>query len=748
MKKRVVLSSIAGICGTFCLVSTLAFCLSKNYDVAKGELPSQTLTLDSNQKITTSSTPSGSEISEYVQTAKNNNVLLSAFNVINNASGWQTILPGGYVYNPYTNATDHNQISGLTSFKYIGNGSLELHYGYTSDTDEILYSFERTLTAGVEYSIEDCSPSYFYLKNVGESNVNISSLTIKYSCVAESYPLNNLKILMIGNSFADDTVYYAARVASSLGINLEIYDAYIGGCTLNTHYTNIQSGEALYSMRSMNGSTWNYQNEMSLNDIVTYKPWDIITFQQASAEIGRTGTYNNLTNLVNEVKNLVTGNPKYYWHQTWAYDQDYSEYYDYFSYFNNDSDTMFNALVSCYNNYVVPTGLFEKTIFNGTAVQNLRTSYMKNSFSRDGKHMSLVHGRYLLSYNFISSVYGIDFELSPVPYLPEGMNRSYHTVLNESIKNARLHPDNITSSNYPVGEMADYDLSNYTEIDAGLVGCSFWNCTDSSNYNNRFNHTSGTSNIYCTTKRFTSSTLPVGSMIFCQEGLGFRPEAWVTDAKQDSRKVEQYDNVLVIDNDFWNGYQYRAFNIFKSGKQKLAGDYTDEQYDDIFDGFRIFVPNSKMAGLTPKNTNSYYSADSSLFSAKSLNIDNYDRIHLDPITGFYKCDSYYYLMNSYVDDTAQRFVCTRPFVTADGDLPAGTVLIVDSGYQWRSDCWTERSTNTRPGNVSTNVTVLDSSFMSPYRRRTFNVSKTDGYTKVGQNSIDFMNHFRIYVPKA
>ena len=53
-------------------------------------------------------------------------------------------------------------------------------------------------------------------------------------------------------------------------------------------------------------------------------------------------------------------------------------------------------------------------------------------------------------------------------------------------------------------------------------------------------------------------------------------------------------------------------------------------------------------------------------------------------------------MNSYVDGTAQQFVCTRPFFTANEDLPANTVIIVDSGYRWRSDCWIQHGTTTRP----------------------------------------------------
>ena len=154
-----------------------------------------------------------------------------------------------------------------------------------------------------------------------------------------------------------------------------------------------------------------------------------------------------------------------------------------------------------------------------------------------------------------------------------------------------------------------------------------------------------------------------------------------------------------------------------------------------------------MGSLQPKSYNSSYYDDQYLFSNNGLDIDNYERLHLDPIIGFYKCDELYSLFNKYVDDTAQKFVCTRPFYSSKGDLPAGTVLIVDSGYRWRSDCWREAATySPRPDNVTNNFTVLTDLFMETFRTRTFNVSKTNsGY--VYQNATDFMNHFRIYIEK-
>ena len=738
---------------TFGIVLTAAIAAGTVFSVVKrklynasGDTTPYQLTLNSNNSIYNNSSFSGSsEVSGTVYTSLNNAIGLSGYNITSYNGGWQTILPSGYIYNQIDNTVDHNKISGIKSISYTGNGSLLLHYGYTTNNSSLFYGLEKTLTAGTEFSFNDeDTPSYFYLENKSSVNVNIQNLSIKYSCSEQYYPRNQLNVLMIGNSFSDDTIYYAREIANSYGISLNIYDAYIAGCTINTHYSNLTNNVADYSMRSTQGTTWVYDDNKTLAEIIDSNTWDIITFQQASAEIGRSNSYSNLSALVSAVRNRVGANPKFYWYQTWAYDWDYMEYYDYYSYFNNNQTTMYNAINTCYQNQVAPLGLFSKSIFAGTAVQNMRTSYMKDTITRDGKHMSSVHGRYLLGLNFLSNVLDIDLDLSPCSYLPEGINSSFKALAYESIRNARKTPLAVTNSAYTQTEMSNYDLSNYSEIDAGLVGNTFYNSTDPSYYWDRQGNVSGSSNCYVTTKKFQSNTLPVGTLIFCPEGFGFRPEAWDSQMSQGTRPSEKYDNVFEITSSFWSGYQYRAFNIFKAGKGTLQG-----QFNQIFDGFRIFVPNSALnSSIVLKNTNTYASADRAVFTTEYVDFDAYDRYYIDPIIGFYKCDSYYNLQNSYVDNTAQKFVCTRPFFTDNGDLPENTVIICDTGYQWRSDCWADHgTTSSRPGNISTKFTRLDSNFMSQWRIRTFNFSKTNGGL-VGQNHLDFANSVRIYIPHS
>ena len=704
------------------------------------------LTLNS-QKISTATSSYTNEISRTVYTGNNNPVEFKSANVIKNDSGWQTILPGGYFYNPLTNSQNHNKITGISSVRFnsAGSSKLSLCYGYTLDNQNIIYSYEKDLSPNTTYSLDDLNPSYLYIKNNNNSNVSINDLIINYSCVETAYPKQDLNILMIGNSFAEDTTRYSSSIAESYNINLNLYAAYKASCSIDTHYSNLINDTVAYSMRGYPGGEYSNVDDLTLTQIINSRTWDIITFQQASAQIGRTGTYSNLSNLVNAVRNLVGSGPKFYWYQTWSYDTDYHDYHDYFSYFGNNSTAMYNAINERYEADVEPLGLFEKFIPAGTAVQNLRTSFMKETFSRDGKHMSNTHGRFLLGLNFVSHIYDIDFSKSPSPYIAYGVRDTFMTVAYEAIKNAQKNPRNLTNSLYPVRALEGYNLSNYTEIDAELVGCSYWNSMDSSNYNKRFANTSGTSNKYVSTKRFTQTDLPIGSIVVIDDAFGVRPEAWKTDAKQSSRPNEVYTNLIEINSSFWSGYQYRAFNIFKVGLQPLSGSYVDEQFDEIFDGFHIYVPNASLGNLKPKTYNPKYDADKNLFMNNLLNIDAFKRVHLDPITGFYKCDELEYLMNKYVDDTAQKFVCTRPFYTANGDLPENTVLVVDSGYQWRSDCWLDHGITNRPNNVTNELTVLTSSFMSGYRNRTFNVSSTSSYY-VYQKHREFMDHFRIYVP--
>ena len=180
------------------------------------------------KKISDATSSYEGEKSATVITALNNPITFKAANVIDNDGGWQTILPGGYFYNPIDASSTHNKISGLKSVLFTSgsNVKLSLHYGSTINNEDIIYSRKVELTANETYTFED-SPSYVYLKNEGESNVVINNFAIDYTCADSGYQKQDYKVLMIGNSFSDDTIFFANRIANSYGINLTIVDAFI-----------------------------------------------------------------------------------------------------------------------------------------------------------------------------------------------------------------------------------------------------------------------------------------------------------------------------------------------------------------------------------------------------------------------------------------------------------------------------------------------------------------------------------------
>jgi hypothetical protein len=79
-------------------------------------------------------------------------------------------------------------------------------------------------------------------------------------------------------------------------------------------------------------------------------------------------------------------------------------------------------------------------------------------------------------------------------------------------------------------------------------------------------------------------------------------------------------------------------------------------------------------------------------------------------------------------------------------LPEGTIIIVDEGYQYRPEGWTDLNakTNPRPGNVSDNVTVVDANWWGKYTHRAFNLSAIATKNMTAADSA----HLRIYIPKA
>lgn len=298
---------------------------------------------------------------------------------------------------------------------------------------------------------------------------------------AQSYdikvnPANKLKVLMIGNSFADDTINYAYEIAKNVGIpeeNILVADIYIGGCSLAKHWENAQSNAAAYRF-GLEKEGWfdgsSYTN-WTMEQAIMYADWDFITFQQNSGNSGGPASYSCLQNLMDYVYDIATDeennpnanpNVKFVWHQTWAYQQGTTA--TAFGTYNYDQMTMYNAIMNCLETQVLGKN-FVAIIPNGTAIQNARTSTIGDTFSRDQhNHLSYGAGRYIASMNLVSVLTGRDMSTLTWKPTDSGFNYSLtETEINickESVANAIANPFEITKSKYPP---APTDLSEMFE---------------------------------------------------------------------------------------------------------------------------------------------------------------------------------------------------------------------------------------------------------------------------------------------
>ena len=97
-----------------------------------------------------------------------------------------------------------------------------------------------------------------------------------------------INILAIGNSFSQDATHYLNQIAKEDCVETKVVNLYIGGCSLERHWSNVQSGAEDYLYELNGKSTEKY---ISIQEALKEERWDYIVTQQASHDSGWTDTY-------------------------------------------------------------------------------------------------------------------------------------------------------------------------------------------------------------------------------------------------------------------------------------------------------------------------------------------------------------------------------------------------------------------------------------------------------------------------
>ena len=413
------------------------------------------------------------------------------------------------------------------------------------------------------------------------------SLTISQAGKREE---GSIHILAIGNSFSVDAMEYLYDILIQAGYkSVKLGNLYIGGCTLQTHATNIANNLKAYTYYTNTSGKWSSVNGYSSVDAILSDSWDYISMQQASGVSGMPDSYEpHLTTLVSTVRSLAP-DATLMWHMTWAYQSTstHSEFPNY----GRDQMTMYNAIVSTVKSKVLTKPEFGFVIPCGTAVQNLRTSLFGDTLTRDGYHMSFDIGRFVTALMWAKQISGCD--LSKISWRPSSYSYSDKQIaaIKEAVDNAYVRPYQVTNSTIieedpnedllAILREAGYEPGNYRPLNLNVTRVAYYN-SSSGNANLGTNMKN-----YAATRLFGKSEIPNGSLIVQKPGFQYRPEGWTAlNQKTSSRPDVVSDRIVVVDDEWWGNYNYRGFNLSKSGAPVLS----DDEQAELEKSFGIYVP--------------------------------------------------------------------------------------------------------------------------------------------------------------
>jgi hypothetical protein len=229
--------------------------------------------------------------------------------------------------------------------------------------------------------------------NIATNAANIAnSMKIAPAFNGYSLPKNpqTLKVLHVGNSFADQPISKLQMWFDAMGIENVIYCIVMrAGGSLYQHYNSIINDEpydensAFRIYKNINGETTyignadptdksgntTTSNQIKLSDCLQFTDWDVITFQQASFVSGKWETIEPyLPTLIKYARYYCPNSGvKIGWQMTWAYAKGYTG----LSSYNNSQAEMYNGIIQCAKN-VCSYYDIDLIVPNGVVVQNLR----------------------------------------------------------------------------------------------------------------------------------------------------------------------------------------------------------------------------------------------------------------------------------------------------------------------------------------------------------------------------------------
>ena len=227
-----------------------------------------------------------------------------------------------------------------------------------------------------------------------------------------------LKVLMIGNSFSISCTRHLPQVAKANGHKLDLASLYIGGCSLERHWRNVEAAATNATFkpyrfdRFVDGRCVVEKGTANIPDALAMDKWDIVTIQQASHFSWDPATYHPWgDNLVAKIRELAP-QAKILVQETWSYppwDKRLKK-------FGFDQVEMYARLHDAYAAFAKKYGF--GIIPVGTAAEICAD---RNSlFTKPDFHFNHEEGEYLQALVWDASLFRTNLS-GPCAYRPKGM---------------------------------------------------------------------------------------------------------------------------------------------------------------------------------------------------------------------------------------------------------------------------------------------------------------------------------------
>mgnify|MGYP002626724996 CR=1 FL=1 len=203
-----------------------------------------------------------------------------------------------------------------------------------------------------------------------------------------------IRILAIGNSFSADAVEQELYpLFAAAGKKVVIGDLYVAGCPLEKHAGYADSDEAAYSYRKIVDGKLTKTASTKMSTGLSDEKWDLISLQEGGGHHGETAYMEPyLTSLIAHLRKNVPS-ARLIYHVPWAAQKGYDGVK--FSYYDYDQMKMYSMICDA-TKWVLEQHKddFALCINTFDAIQNGRTSFLGDTFNRDGYHLNMTYGRY------------------------------------------------------------------------------------------------------------------------------------------------------------------------------------------------------------------------------------------------------------------------------------------------------------------------------------------------------------------